>query len=85
MNNEWKLQDAKNRFSELFERVFNEGAQIVARRGTKKVVVISLEEYERLTRPKESLSEFLLNSPLAGSELVLDRIKDYPRNVEIEP
>jgi prevent-host-death family protein len=82
---EWKLQDAKNRFSELFERALTEGVQIVSRRGTKKVVIISLEEYERLTQPESSLSEFLLNSPFAGSELVIDRVKDYPRDIEIEP
>jgi antitoxin Phd len=49
------------------------------------VEIISLEEYERLTRPKSSLSEFLLNSPLAGSEIVIEREKDYPRDVDIEP
>ena len=31
-----------------------------------------------------SLSEFLLNSPLAGSELDLERVQDLPRPVEIE-
>jgi methyltransferase (TIGR00027 family) len=38
----------------------------------------------RLTRPEGSLSEFLLNSPLAGTELNLERVRDLPRSVEIE-
>lgn len=85
MSSEWKLQDAKSRFSELFERALTEGAQVVSRRGKHKVVVIAKDEYDRLTRPRDSLSQFLLNSPLAGSELNLERVRDAPRSVEIEP
>jgi len=85
MGSIWQLQEAKSRFSELVNRALSEGAQIVTRRGKKKVVVIPYEEYERLTHPKESLSEFLVNSPLAGSELVIERIKEYPRDLEFEP
>jgi prevent-host-death family protein len=85
MASEWKLQDAKSRFSELFDRAITEGAQVVSRRGKQKVVVLSKEEYDRLTRPEGSLSEFLLNSPLAGTELNLERVRDLPRSVEIEP
>lgn len=85
MGSEWKLQDAKSRFSELFDRVITEGAQVISRRGKQKVVVVSKEEYDRLTRPEGSLSEFLLNSPLAGTELNLERVRDLPRSVEIEP
>jgi antitoxin Phd len=85
MGSEWKLQDAKSRFSELFNRALSEGAQVVSRRGKQKVVVIAKEEYDRLTRPHGSFSEFMLKSPLAGSELDLDRVKDLPRSSEIEP
>jgi len=84
MGSEWKLQDAKSRFSELFDRAITEGAQVVSRRGKQKVVVVSKEEYDRLTQPEGSLSEFLLNSPLAGTELNLERVRDLPRSVEIE-
>jgi hypothetical protein len=49
------------------------------------VVVIAKEEYDRLTRPPGSLSKFLLDSPLAGSELNLERVRDLPRSIEIEP
>jgi antitoxin Phd len=85
MSSEWKLQDAKSRFSELFNRALSEGAQVVSRRGKQKVVVIAKEEYDRLTRPSGSLSQFLFNSPLAGSELNLERPKDLPPSTEIEP
>ena len=85
MSSEWKLQDAKSRFSELFNRALTEGAQVVSRRGKQRVVVIAKEEYDRLTHPHDSLTEFLLNSPLAGSELNLERVRDLPRSVDFEP
>jgi prevent-host-death family protein len=85
MGSEWKLQDAKSRFSELFELALTEGVQVVSRRGKQKVVVIAKDEYDRLTRSGGSLSEFLLNSPLAGSELYLERPRDTPRPTEVEP
>ena len=85
MNNIWQLQDAKNKFSEVVERALAHGAQIVTRRGKKAVVVIPIEEYERLTQQNGSLTQFLLASPLANSELPIDRDKSMPRNIKIEP
>ncbi|MCJ7520536.1 MAG: type II toxin-antitoxin system Phd/YefM family antitoxin [Anaerolineaceae bacterium] len=85
MNNLWQLQDAKSRFSELVERVLTNGVQIVTRRGKKTVVLLSVEEYQRLTRSAGSLSQFLINSPLAGSELAIERSKELPRIIEFEP
>ncbi len=85
MNNIWQLQDAKSKFSELVEQAIAQGTQIVTRRGKKAVVVMPYDEYERLTQPKESFSQFLLNSPLAGLELDFERDKSLPRIVDIEP
>ncbi len=85
MNNIWQLQDAKSKFSELVERALVNGVQIVTRRGRKTVVVIPFEEYERLTKRSDSLVQFLLVSPLSGSELSLERDNAVPRSVEIEP
>ncbi len=85
MKNIWQLQDAKSKFSEVVERAISQGAQIVTRRGKKAVVVLPYEEYERLIGPKDNLSTFLLNSPLAGSELEIERDKSLPRSVDIEP
>jgi hypothetical protein len=49
------------------------------------VVVLPYVEYERLTRKGGSLAQFLLASPLAGSELTIDRDADLPREIGIEP
>lgn len=85
MNNYWQLQTAKSKFSELVERTLHEGAQIITRRGKKVVVVVPFDEYEQLTRPKKNLTQFLLDSPLVGSELSIERDKSMPRKVDIEP
>lgn len=85
MNNIWQLQDAKSKFSKLVDRTLSQGVQIVTRRGKKAVAVIPFEEYERLTREPGNLAQFLLASPLPGSELTIDRDKSLPRVIEIEP
>ena len=85
MNNIWQLQDAKSKFSQLVDRTLTQGVQIVTRRGKKAVVLIPFEEYERLTRQAGSLAQFLLASPLSGSELTIERDRSMPRNVEVEP
>ena len=85
MNNIWQLQDAKSKFSELVEQALANGVQIVTRRGQKTVVVLPFEEYQRLVKPSDSLAQFLISSPLPGSELTIERDKRSPRNIEIEP
>ncbi len=85
MNNIWQLQDAKSKFSEIVERALANGVQIVTRRGQKTVVILPYKDYEQLTKHTESLAQFLLASPLAGSGLVFDRDKSTPRDIEIEP
>lgn len=85
MSNIWQLQDAKSKFSELVERALADGAQIVTRHGRKTVVILPFDEYERLAKPADSLAQFLLNSPLPGSDLVLERDKRSPRPIEFEP
>ena len=85
MNNIWQLQEAKSKFSEMVERTLENGVQIVTRHGRKTVVIMPFDEYERLTKHNESLSEFLMASPLVGSELIIERDKNTPRHLEIEP
>ena len=70
---EWKLADAKNRFSELVNRVLLVGPQRIRRRNDT-VVVISAEEYDRLTGEKISFSQYLMQGEsLDGVEVSRDR------------
>ncbi len=84
-HNTWQLQEAKSKFSELVDRTLSNGVQFVTRRGKKAVVVMPIGEYERLTRCSGRISDFLLASPLAGSDLQIERVTGRPRNIEIEP
>lgn len=79
----WQLQHAKNRLSELVTRAIDEGPQVLTRRGVETAVVLSIDEYRRLTRPAVDLVEFFASSPLAGTELDLSRSRDTGREVEL--
>jgi len=82
----WQLQTAKAQFSEVFRRARTEGPQHVTKQGKEEVVIISREEFEKLSPPRagrESLWDFFRNSPLTGSGIDLERRKDYPRKVEL--
>jgi len=64
---EWSLQDAKNKFSAVVDAARNGQPQTVTKRGEPAVVVVAVEEYERLVhkKTKESASfvEHLLAMP----------------------
>jgi hypothetical protein len=57
--------------------------QRVTRHGRDAVVVISADEYDRLTTPTVGLVEFLERSPLADVELDLSRPIDPSRDVDL--
>lgn len=59
----WQLQTAKQKFSELVRLVIDAGPQLVTRHGKEAVVVISAEEYRRLTREENDFKSFLLDGP----------------------
>ena len=78
----WQLHDAKNRLSQVISEA-KDAAQIITVRGREAAVILSVDEYRRLTRPRTSLVTFLRESPLAGVELDLERTDDPGREVEL--
>ena len=82
MNTSWKLQDAKAKFSQVVENALKMGPQYVTRRGREAVVVLSVEEYKKITTQKPTLKEFLLNCPKMDDDFEFERQKDYSRDVE---
>jgi prevent-host-death family protein len=83
MKNTWQLQDAKNRFSEVVEKALTSGHQTITKRGHPAVVVLSLQEYRRLQKPKNKLSDFFAESPLHGIQLRLERRQDTLRDFSL--
>jgi antitoxin Phd len=83
---DWQLQDAKARFSELFRRARENGPQRVTKHGREAVVVLPAEEFARLTASQAcqgSLVEFFAASPLCGSRIPLDRRRDLGREIRL--
>jgi prevent-host-death family protein len=62
----WSVQDAKNRFSEVVEAA-REKPQTVTKHGKRAVVVVAVEEYDRLKKLEKqkaiTFNEHLLNMP----------------------
>lgn len=86
----WQLQQAKAKLSELVKRAEVEGPQSITVHGKPTAVVLSQAEFERLTAhathklEKMSFVDFLLNSPLAGADLDIERDKSPARDVDLE-
>ena len=79
----WKIKDARANFSELIDRAMSEGPQLVTRNGKKAVVVVSARDWERRRRRRGDLVDFFVNSPLREEGLIIERLTDYPRDVEL--
>ena len=72
----WQLQDAKARFSEVVRRACAVGPQHVSVRGRDEVVVVSADEYRRMSggdRPGSALVEALMSSPHKEVEIEPER------------
>lgn len=79
----WQLQEAKAKLSAVIEESSKHGPQEITVRGKRKAIVISSEEYSKLTEPKVTLVDFFLNSPLRGENLDFSRNKSPGRDIDI--
>lgn len=70
---DWNLQDAKNQLSKVVRLARSEGPQTVTLRGERAAVVLSVEEFDRLTGRSNSFVEHLLVGP-AWDDDVIDEI-----------
>jgi len=83
LNKPWTVATAKAHLSEVIDLALSEGPQMVTRNGIKTVVIVSNEEWEKKTKRKGTLAEFLANSPLRNSAIDLNRVKDKSRNIDL--
>ncbi|MDH4317139.1 MAG: type II toxin-antitoxin system Phd/YefM family antitoxin [Desulfobulbaceae bacterium] len=83
IENHWQLQDAKNKFSKLVDNAQHKGPQIVTKHGKDAVVVLSIDEYQKLTKPRTNLVNFFQKSPLAKEDIDFSRSKENPREIEL--
>lgn len=73
--NTWQLQEAKSKFSKVVDNAVHDGPQIITKHGTEVAVVLSVEEYRKLTNERKKLSDFFHESPLRDVDLDLSRDK----------
>lgn len=83
--NVWPLQDAKNRFSAVVDAALAGAPQRVTRRGEPAVVVVSVEEYERLRHLERAQAPSLAELPLAilQDDGEFERLPLEPRSIDL--
>ena len=81
----WQLQDAKNRFSAVVDAALSGEPQRVTRRGRPVVVVVAVDEFERLCRldsaAAPTFGRLLAAMPTDDGEF--ERLEVSPRDVEL--
>jgi prevent-host-death family protein len=79
----WKLEDAKARFSEVVRHARQDGPQRVTVRGHDAVVIMSVEEFDKLApeKPRAPFVAFMESLHLDGMDL--EREMDRGRDVEL--
>jgi prevent-host-death family protein len=79
----WQLQQAKASLSTVVKEAIKNGPQEISLHGEPVVIVIAKKEYEQLTKPKLSLVQLMLQSPLVGSKLKIQRNQSFTRDTEL--
>ena len=79
----WQPQEAKGKFSEVVKRALSEGKQGITVHGESMAVLISREEYGRLTHPKPGFVESMRQSSLLRLDLDTERSSDPTRETEL--
>ena len=79
---DWPLHDARNRFSAVVDAALAGAPQRVTRRGRPAVVVLAVEEYERLIHLEKTRAptfpDLLLAIPRGGGEFEPIRLPHRP-------
>jgi prevent-host-death family protein len=84
MSRTWQIQEAKNHFSKVVECAVKEGVQMVTKHGRPAVVVLSVEEYERVVGSGKSLFDALRSCPGDLTDLVGPRSKEPARTIRFD-
>lgn len=80
---DWQVQEAKSRLSELIAKARSIGPQSITRHGEPMVVVLSVEEFERLSdTQRTSLWEFFASLP-TGDIALPERVPESIRDIDL--
>ncbi len=73
----WPLQEEKAHLSNVV-KLCVESPQVISLRGVEKVIMLTMEDYEKLLEKKGSFISFMQNSPLKGMDLDFERDPSLP-------
>lgn len=79
---QWRLAEAKNRFSEVINKALSEGPQQIIRRDDT-VIILSKKDYEKLTGKQSGFKDFLLSQTPKLDDLDLNRDKTKIREIDL--
>ena len=79
---QWQVQEAKARLSDLIEQARTRGPQVITWHGRERVVVVSIEDYRALVAHQPDFKAHLLGGPKLRS-FHLPRSKDTGRVVDL--
>lgn len=79
---QWSLQDAKAQLNEVVRLAHEHQPQEITLQGEAAVVVISIEEYRRLSIAKPRFIDLIRNSPLMAEDVDLTRAQTFNREIE---
>ncbi len=79
----WQLQEAKQRFSEIVRQAQDDGPQVVTRHGRDVVVVVDVDEFDRLTGGAPDFKAFLTSAPDIDA-LGIERPAEPARRIELD-
>jgi len=65
----WQVQEARRQFRQLFDDAVEKGPQRVTRNGRGAVIVLSEEEWRRLSEAVPSFGELLASCPIHCEDL----------------
>jgi len=69
----WQLPEAGGQLHRIIRAARTTGPQSIADQGEETAVLLSIDDYKRLTVRRDTLVGFLQASPWAGVELDLER------------
>lgn len=65
----WQVQAARRQFRQLFDDALVKGPQRIARHGKSAVIVLSEEEWKRLSESVPSFGDLLASCPIDRKDL----------------
>jgi prevent-host-death family protein len=82
-NVKWQLQEAKAMLSEVI-KASAARPQIISVRGKETAVILSIGDYQKLARPRQTFFEFIQSSPLRDLDFELPpRLPEKIRDINL--